>query len=157
MSTTMQPTVELCNAALALTPEQDGAAQLGALPERSEMTQVPAERAALAGPIENRCDMHGLTVDVPFVRGVHANGYRFGSRTFRKERPFVEKPARFVAGQSLTLAGFELLDAKECFVAWYECIVDACDALKAIRGPAKVVRCRDRALMKHRPPRGKAW
>lgn len=90
-----------------------------------------------------------------YVRGRQSNGYRFGSATFTPATRTVPQPVIVVppvAGQSLTLAGFELLDGKDAFVSWHECILNAVDALKAHRGPGKVVRCRDRALMKHRAP-----
>lgn len=84
------------------------------------------------------------------------DGFRFGPGRFVSSKSLPEENVATVvpapAGQNVTLAGYELLGADGGFVGWWECILDAIDALKALRGPGKVVRCRDRVLMKQRHP-----
>lgn len=79
-----------------------------------------------------------------------ANGYRFGGGRFETDAPILEKLGLTVPGTSFADTGFELLAGDGAFVAWFECILDAVDALKVHVGPGKVVRCCDRALLKIR-------
>lgn len=83
-------------------------------------------------------------------RGVHANGYRYGSGLFLTAGGRVpEKPTPPpVAGKSIATHGFEALDKDGTFVAWFECIVDALQLTK-MRANTMVVRCSDRVMMAH--------
>lgn len=82
----------------------------------------------------------------------HSNGYRFGPGNY------VNAPSKVAAaplpltveGVSFSATGFELLAGDGTFVAWFEDVLDAVDALKVLAGTGKVVRCRDRALIKIR-------
>lgn len=80
----------------------------------------------------------------------HRNGYRFGNGTFRRDEPYTSQPAMTEPGVSIAPLGYELIAGDGAFVAWFGCVLDAVDALKAHRGPGKVVRCSDRALLKAR-------
>ena len=68
--------------------------------------------------------------------------------------PIPESPraSRTVPGVSFADTGFEVVDGKDVFVAWFACPLDACDALKAA-SEGKIVRCGDRALIKVKNPR----
>jgi len=77
-------------------------------------------------------------------------GYNFGTGMQRDGKG---PAAPSLPPEPLPALGFELLDAGDVAVAWFACVLDACDGLKAHRGPGKVVRVADRALMKIRHPR----
>ena len=82
-------------------------------------------------------------------RGVHKNGYRFGSGGFSQgptiTGPYTENPPA-EPGVSIAANGFECLDRDGSFVSWHEDMFDALSVVKE-RGNTKIVRCRDRALM----------
>ena len=86
-----------------------------------------------------------------YIRGRQTSGYRFGNATFRSETPFPEseQASRTVPGISFADTGFEVIDGKGIFIAWFACPIDACDCLKAA-GEGKLVRCSDRALFRVR-------
>ncbi len=83
--------------------------------------------------------------------GIHANGYRFGSGRFVEANSLPEKNvAIIVDGASIAKQGYELLTFDGGFLAWFDDILDAVDALKVNVLAGKVVRCTDRALLKHK-------
>ena len=92
--------------------------------------------------------------DSGYVRGTQKNGFRYGPGRFRSSPslPEANKAIR-VDGVSVADLGFEVLDARGTFVAWFDNITDALVVRRA-KGLAKVVRCCDRALITSwTPPR----
>ncbi len=84
-----------------------------------------------------------------------ANGFRFGPGNWRpKGTKHTEEAPRYVDGVSSATTGFELLAGNGAALAWFADVLDAYDALKAHRGPGKVVRCADRALLRVRHAKG---
>ena len=84
------------------------------------------------------------------MSAAHANGWRFGPRSWRDEVIPAAQPALIEPGESIANIGFELLAGDGVFVSWHACVLDACDALRFRGGPGKIVRCSDRALIKSR-------
>lgn len=84
-------------------------------------------------------------------QGIHENGYRFGNGTFVTAAPLPGPQGPIIVeGASIAKQGYELLTFDGGFLAWFDDILDAVDALKINQLAGKVVRCADRALLKHK-------
>lgn len=77
-----------------------------------------------------------------------AGSYNFAFGGIRNpNRPKPPPPA-----EPLECIGYELLGVGDVVIATFACFLDACDRLREHRGPGKIVRCSDRALLKIRHP-----
>jgi hypothetical protein len=92
----------------------------------------------------------GAKAGSTYRAGHPANGYNFGHARYRK--PGVTRPAPDPVPESLPCLGYEVLGASDKLIATYACFLDACDRLRVMRGPGKIVRRSDRALLKSRQP-----